>query len=399
MEQADWKGRFYLQDGREAQGCCPRIQKAPKLVWPKSIAAVDESSAQLGLFDGSTLAGHILLTGNYRGLRYFDFFDHRAEQDEKERANDVPALGLKENDGQAEETCFSTKEISGPSGKSYPAEFQNHSIHPGDVPGSSRILSLNLLKVGKARLRHTFQKPSASLATSGGAAQVFKPRQIPTLDEKIEAGMGMEDVVEHFIDSEYNIDVPILQSLLQRAIKAVDSAEETVSKEWGPGMLEYSTLDAGSVEESAPAKSEGSSAEGGLGEAVMWMAMASDSSVGAGALKGTFTTTKKSPPKQKGGKLPDRKEAVQTFLFDTPVQEQSPRVQATKRGRGGKTVTVVGGLKLKPESLEALAKQLKALCGAGGAVKEGCVEIQGDHTKSINEKLISLGYKSKVSGK
>jgi hypothetical protein len=39
-------------------------------------------------------------------------------------------------------------------------------------------------------------------------------------------------------------------------------------------------------------------------------------------------------------------------------------------------VTVVAGLKLKPESLDALAKQLKALCGAGGAVKDGCVEIQ-----------------------
>lgn len=62
--------------------------------------------------------------------------------------------------------------------------------------------------------------------------------------------------------------------------------------------------------------------------------------------------------------------------FDAPVEEQSPRVQATKRGRGGKTVSVVAGLKLKPDSLDALTKQLKVLCGAGGGVKDGCVEIQ-----------------------
>lgn len=98
-------------------------------------------------------------------------------------------------------------------------------------------------------------------------------RQIPTLDEKIQAGMGLEDVIEHFIDSEYNIDVPILQSLLQRAVRTVDTAEETISKEWGPGLLEYSTLDASLAEESGSGKSEGVSTEGGLGEAVMWLAM------------------------------------------------------------------------------------------------------------------------------
>lgn len=71
------------------------------------------------------------------------------------------------------------------------------------------------------------------------------------------------------------------------------------------------------------------------------------------------------------------------------MQEQSPRVQATKRGRGGKTVTVVAGLKLKPESLESLAKQLKALCGAGGAVKEGCVEIQVSVPNYVSDRVSS----------
>lgn len=87
--------------------------------------------------------------------------------------------------------------------------------------------------------------------------------------------MGIEDVVEHFIDSEYNINVPVLQSLLQSAVQTVDSAEETVAKEWGSDLLESYTPARRSEEQGSPVERElGSATQSrGLGEAVMWLAM------------------------------------------------------------------------------------------------------------------------------
>jgi translation initiation factor 1 len=49
------------------------------------------------------------------------------------------------------------------------------------------------------------------------------------------------------------------------------------------------------------------------------------------------------------------------------------------KGRGGKTVTVVRGLAMDAAALEAMAKSLKAACGSGGTVKDGAIEVQGDH--------------------
>eukprot|EP00897_Mesotaenium_endlicherianum_P004368 jgi/Mesen1/395/ME000010S_10846 len=102
--------------------------------------------------------------------------------------------------------------------------------------------------------------------------------------------------------------------------------------------------------------------------------------------------------KGKGG---GSKEAARTPIsqVDVPVQQQSPIVQATRRGRGGKTVTVVSGLQLQPSSLESLAKALKAQLGTGGAVKEGEIEIQGEHTLKLVAELTKLGYKAKASGR
>lgn len=61
------------------------------------------------------------------------------------------------------------------------------------------------------------------------------------------------------------------------------------------------------------------------------------------------------------------------------------RVGRTKAGRKGKTVTLVSGL---PEGdLGAVAKELKKVCGSGGSVKDGVVEIQGDHRDRIVERL------------
>jgi len=72
------------------------------------------------------------------------------------------------------------------------------------------------------------------------------------------------------------------------------------------------------------------------------------------------------------------------------------RIVRDRAGRNGKTVTVVRGLPAK--HLDARAAELKRLCGAGGAVKDGAVEIQGDHRDRVAEKLRTLGYVVKLAG-
>jgi translation initiation factor 1 len=67
-------------------------------------------------------------------------------------------------------------------------------------------------------------------------------------------------------------------------------------------------------------------------------------------------------------------------------------------GRGGKGVSVISGLPLSSDALEDLATRLKKLCGAGGAVKNGIIEIQGDHRDRLVSELCKLGYDAKRSG-
>jgi len=74
------------------------------------------------------------------------------------------------------------------------------------------------------------------------------------------------------------------------------------------------------------------------------------------------------------------------------------RVGREVAGRGGKGVSVITGLPLTGEALEALATRLKKLCGAGGAVKAGTIEIQGDHRDRLVAELTKLGYEAKRSG-
>jgi len=74
------------------------------------------------------------------------------------------------------------------------------------------------------------------------------------------------------------------------------------------------------------------------------------------------------------------------------------RVGREVSGRGGKGVSVISGLPLSLEALEELATRLKKVCGAGGAVKNGMIEIQGDHRDRLVAELIKLGYDAKRSG-
>lgn len=90
--------------------------------------------------------------------------------------------------------------------------------------------------------------------------------------------------------------------------------------------------------------------------------------------------------------------ALEQGLPDLPPQQQNLRVQATRSGRKGKTVTVITGFQHKPETLTKLLKQLKAKCGTGGTVKNDTLEIQGEHKKKLVTLLSELGYRVKISG-
>ncbi|WP_426416001.1 stress response translation initiation inhibitor YciH [Aestuariirhabdus sp. LZHN29] len=74
------------------------------------------------------------------------------------------------------------------------------------------------------------------------------------------------------------------------------------------------------------------------------------------------------------------------------------RVSRETKGRGGKTVTIISGLPLAGKELKELGKKLKQRCGTGGAVKDGVVEIQGDHCASLVEELKKQGFDAKRSG-
>ena len=72
------------------------------------------------------------------------------------------------------------------------------------------------------------------------------------------------------------------------------------------------------------------------------------------------------------------------------------RISRDRSGRHGKVVTVIRGL--PAGEVEARAVELKRLCGAGGAIKDGAVEIQGDHRERIAARLRALGYTVKLAG-
>ncbi len=74
------------------------------------------------------------------------------------------------------------------------------------------------------------------------------------------------------------------------------------------------------------------------------------------------------------------------------------RVGREVAGRAGKAVSVIAGLPLPGAALNDLAGRLKRLCGAGGGVKAGSIEIQGDHRDRLVAELQRLGYDAKRSG-
>lgn len=81
-----------------------------------------------------------------------------------------------------------------------------------------------------------------------------------------------------------------------------------------------------------------------------------------------------------------------------PQGDGAVRVGRETKGRGGKAVTLVRGLALAPDALVAMGKQLRTHCGSGGTVKDGVIEIQGDHADRVVALLTQQGLTVKRTG-
>ncbi len=70
-------------------------------------------------------------------------------------------------------------------------------------------------------------------------------------------------------------------------------------------------------------------------------------------------------------------------------------IRHDSKGRRGRGVTVLSGFAISREQLKKLAKTLKQECCSGGTVRDGVIEIQGDHSSTLNNILLKLGFKTK----
>ncbi len=93
-------------------------------------------------------------------------------------------------------------------------------------------------------------------------------------------------------------------------------------------------------------------------------------------------------------KKPDTKSPVSM----TKPADQRVIVRVERKGRGGKTVTVIDGLHTDQNTTLAFLRQLKAKLGTGGTIRQGCFEFQGDHADRLLSELKKMGYNPKRSG-
>ncbi|WP_300181364.1 stress response translation initiation inhibitor YciH [uncultured Aliivibrio sp.] len=83
---------------------------------------------------------------------------------------------------------------------------------------------------------------------------------------------------------------------------------------------------------------------------------------------------------------------------ERPKGDGIVRIQRETKGRKGKGVCAITGLDMEDTQLKLLAAQLKKVCGCGGAIKDGDIEIQGDNREKIKEFLVKQGHTVKLAG-
>jgi translation initiation factor 1 len=102
-----------------------------------------------------------------------------------------------------------------------------------------------------------------------------------------------------------------------------------------------------------------------------------------------------------GRTCPVCRQAIAACICNVPQRPAGDgvvRVSRETKGRAGKGVTLVRGVPLDNAALAALGKQLKAACGSGGTVKDGVIEVQGDHVERVMAALQAQGFKVKRAG-
>ncbi|MGX2955628.1 stress response translation initiation inhibitor YciH [Ursidibacter arcticus] len=93
------------------------------------------------------------------------------------------------------------------------------------------------------------------------------------------------------------------------------------------------------------------------------------------------------------GRIQPEKEKV-----ERPKGDGIVRIQRQTSGRKGKGVCVITGLDLDDKALMSLASELKRRTGCGGSIKDGIIEIQGDHRDTLKQILEQKGFNVKFSG-
>ena len=99
-----------------------------------------------------------------------------------------------------------------------------------------------------------------------------------------------------------------------------------------------------------------------------------------------------------GRMCPECRRAVAECVCEArtaPAGDGVVRVSRETKGRGGKSVTLIRGLALDSVALALLGKQLRTACGSGGTVKDGVIELQGDHCELVMEALKKHGHSPK----
>ncbi|MCH5239523.1 MAG: translation initiation factor [Muribaculaceae bacterium] len=78
---------------------------------------------------------------------------------------------------------------------------------------------------------------------------------------------------------------------------------------------------------------------------------------------------------------------------ETTMQKERLRIIKDRKGRNGKTATIIEGFTVSQDIVEDIARKIKQKLGVGGSIREGEILIQGDHTEQVKKILINLNFK------